>query len=89
MLRYTAKVRRGFEEMIRRKLLECIEEIITKHTSPSLPRSKRMTAAEVSDLRAAGAWIAQEASHENNPDRGSDSPERPPVPTPPPAAPIN
>jgi hypothetical protein len=62
--RFTAPVRRGFRMLLDQKLAENVEQLITKATAPGKPRAERMTAAEATDLRAAVAWITQEAAED-------------------------
>lgn len=62
MIRYTARVRRGFRQFVDRGLPSHVEEIIRQATAPGVPRDKRLTAPECAELRAAAAWIAQEAA---------------------------
>lgn len=65
MIRFTSKVRRGLRQFVDRGLSNHIEEIIRQATAPGVPRDKRLTAPECAELRAAAAWIAQEAAGES------------------------
>lgn len=62
-MKYTAPVRRGFAIMLNHKLAELSEKVIEHWQRPGLSRAERMTAAEAADLRAAVAWLQQEALH--------------------------
>lgn len=60
-IKFTGKVRRGLGQMLARHLEERIELAIANCTRPGLPRNMRMLSTEVGELRAAVAWLKQEA----------------------------
>ena len=63
-MKYTSKVRRGFQQLIERHLERHVEEAIRQATAEGLKRDLRLSAPEVAELRAAVAWIKQEADRE-------------------------
>lgn len=60
-IKFTGKVRRGLGIMLDRHLAERVEVAIANCTRPGLPRNMRMLSTEVGELRAAIAWLKQEA----------------------------
>lgn len=64
MQKFTAPVRRGLAEFIRLGLERNVEERIRQKTASHLPRKDRLSAVEIADMRAAVAWIKQEAARE-------------------------
>ena len=60
--KFTSKVRRGLAQMLARNLRPHVEEVIRNCTRLGLHRGERLTLGEVAELRAALAWIEQEAA---------------------------
>ena len=72
--RFTSKVRRGFQQMIERHLERNVERAIEIGTAENLKRGERLTAVEVAELRAAVAWIREQAETRHDSD-DSDEPD--------------
>lgn len=62
MIKFTSKVRRGLRQFIDRDLRGHVEQIVTNGTRLGLARGQRLTVGEIEELRAAVAWIEQEAT---------------------------
>lgn len=75
MPKYTARVRRGFADLVNAGLLRGIDSRIAHMTRPGLTRKERFSASEVADLVAARAWIEQEAAREVRSESESESEE--------------
>jgi hypothetical protein len=73
--RFTSKVRRGFQQMIERHLERNVERAIEIGTAEGLKRGERLTAVEVAELRAAVAWIREQAETQH--DTQSDDSDEP------------
>jgi len=73
--RFTSKVRRGFQQMIERHLERNVERAIEIGTAEGLKRGERLTAVEVAELRAAVAWIREQAETRHDQSDEADEPD--------------
>lgn len=62
MVRFTSVVRRGLRQMLDRNLAAGVEATIIHNTRLGMKRGERFTAQDIAELRAAVAWIEQEAA---------------------------
>lgn len=61
-VRFTSVVRRGLRQFLDRKFASHVELAIKNGTAAHLKRGDRLTKGEVEEMRAAIAWIEQEAA---------------------------
>jgi len=59
LIRYTSRVRRGFQMLLNQGLEENVNTLLAN--SEKLPRGRRLNTSQVADLRACLAYMRQEA----------------------------